>query len=63
MREKNVDVSLFDATTIIINNYEKEDNILKLYEHGKVLLPLMIHENYQSKLLSKDENWDDKYLN
>lgn len=59
-RSKNVDVSLFDATTKIINNYVDIDNILKLYEQEKVLLPLMIHENYQSKLLSKNENWDDK---
>ena len=31
-REKNVDVSLFDATSIILNSYESEDTILKLYE-------------------------------
>ena len=43
-RSKNVDVSLFDATTKIINNYIDIDNILKLYEQEKVLLPLMIHE-------------------
>ena len=59
-RSKNVDVSLFDATTKIINNYIDIDNILKLYEQEKVLLPLMIHENYQSKLLAREENWDDK---
>ena len=58
-REKNVDVSLFDATSIILNNYEKEDTILKLYEMEKVLLPLMIHENYTDKILKeKDTDWE-----
>ena len=56
-REKNVDVSLFDATSII-NNY-KEDTILKLYEMEKVLLPLMIHENYTDKILKeKETDWE-----
>jgi DNA polymerase III delta prime subunit len=59
-REKNVDVSLFDATKIILNNYEKEDNILKLYEMEKVLLPLMIHENYTNKVLKdKKSSWEE----
>ena len=58
-REKNVDVSLFDATSKILNSYENEDSILKLYEMEKVLLPLMIHENYPNKILQdKDISWE-----
>uniref|UniRef100_A0A6C0D9K0 DNA replication factor RFC1 C-terminal domain-containing protein n=1 Tax=viral metagenome TaxID=1070528 RepID=A0A6C0D9K0_9ZZZZ len=56
-REKNIDTGLFDATNKILNNYLDYDTIMKLYEFEKVLLPLMIHENYLRKVLykSKDE--------
>jgi len=52
-RYKNIDISLFDATEKILNNYLDYDTILKLYETEKVLLPLMIHENYYNKILNK----------
>ena len=53
-REKNIDIGLFDATNKILNNYIDYDNIIKLYEFEKVLLPLMIHENYIQKILYKN---------
>jgi replication factor C subunit 1 len=52
-REKNIDTGLFDATNKILNNYLDYDTIIKLYEFEKVLLPLMIHENYVRKVLYK----------
>jgi replication factor C subunit 1 len=52
-REKNIDTGLFDATNKILNNYLDYDTIIKLYEFEKVLLPLMIHENYIRKVLYK----------
>ena len=55
-REKNKDIGLFDSTLNIINNKIKYDEIFKLYESEKVLLPLNIHENYKKKILSKDKN-------
>jgi DNA polymerase III delta prime subunit len=59
-REKNIDIGLFDATSKILNNYLDNDTILKLYESEKVLLPLMIHENYIKKVLNKClDDWDD----
>jgi len=58
-REKNIDTGLFDATLQILNNYLEYDTILKLYEFEKVLLPLMIHENYIQKILYKNKSsWD-----
>jgi hypothetical protein len=58
-REKNVDVGLFDSTGRILNNYLDYDTIIKLYESEKVLLPLMIHENYLKKILNKNkDNWE-----
>ena len=51
-RIKNVDIGLFDSTTILLNSYVDYDSIMKLYESEKVLLPLMIHENYLKKIFS-----------
>lgn len=55
-KRKNKDISLFDATRMIINEDLKYDDINKLYEIEKVLLPLMIHENYQKKILKKSKD-------
>ncbi len=58
-REKNIDIGLFDATYKILNNYNDYETIMKLYENEKVLLPLMIHENYLNKVLNKTkEPWE-----
>ena len=58
-REKNIDVGLFDSTSRILNNYLDYETIMKLYESEKVLLPLMIHENYLKKILNKTkDSWD-----
>ena len=55
-REKNTDVGLFDSTCRILNNYLDYETIMKLYELEKVLLPLMIHENYPKKVLNKTKD-------
>ena len=55
-REKNIDVGLFDSTEKILNNYLDYETIIKLYESEKVLLPLMIHENYLKKILNKSKD-------
>jgi DNA polymerase III delta prime subunit len=49
-REKDIDIGLFNSTVQIINNYLPYDSIIKLYETEKVLLPLMIYENYLKKM-------------
>lgn len=59
-REKNVDIGLFVSTERILNNYLDYETIIKLYESEKVLLPLMIHENYLKKILNKSK---DSWLN
>ena len=55
-REKNIDVGLFDSTERILNNYLDYETIIKLYDSEKVLLPLMIHENYLKKILNKSKD-------
>jgi len=48
---KNIDIGLFESTDKILNYYLDYETIIKLYESEKVLLPLMIHENYIKKIL------------
>jgi DNA polymerase III delta prime subunit len=63
-RTKNIDTGLFDATNKILNNYLDYETIMKLYEFEKVLLPLMIHENYPKKILYKsNEEWSTSLYN
>jgi replication-associated recombination protein RarA len=52
-REKNMNIGLINSTKKILNNYLDYDTIIKLYETEKVLLPLLIHENYPKKVLNK----------
>ena len=58
-REKNIDIGLFESTSSIINNYSDYKDIYKLYESEKVLLPLMIHENYKKKVLTGKNDWNE----
>jgi replication factor C subunit 1 len=63
-REKNIDIGLFDSTERILNNYLDYETIMRLYEIEKVLLPLMIHENYLKKILTHSNNkWEDTIYN
>ena len=63
-REKNIDIGLFDSTERILNNYLDYETIIKLYESEKVLLPLMIHENYLKKNLNKSkDSWQNIIYN
>lgn len=54
--KKNIDIGLYDASLELINKYNCYDDIYRLYETEKVLLPLMIHENYYKKVISTDQN-------
>ena len=63
-REKNIDIGLFESTQRLLNNYLDYETIIKLYESEKVLLPLMIHENYLKKILNKSkDNWENIIYN
>ena len=59
--EKNIEVGLFDSTLKIINSYKDNNDIYKLYESEKVLLPLMIHQNYKKKIFKQNDlSYDEK---
>ena len=53
-QKKDKDISLFDATRELLNNYKNIDKCLNYYESEKVLLPLMIFENYPINLLNRN---------
>jgi replication factor C subunit 1 len=55
---KHTNIGLFDSTKRLLNYYLDYETIIKLYESEKVLLPLMIHENY-IRMLSNNNNKED----
>jgi len=50
-KKKDIDIDLFTATKKIFYNYENIGNCIRYYETEKVLLPLMIHQNYIDTIL------------
>ena len=62
-KQKNNELGLFDTTLEIINKNKTYDEINQYYENEKVLLPLMIHENYPKRVLNKSKLNTDDLLN
>jgi hypothetical protein len=62
-KEKHNDLGLFETTLELINKILSYEEINQLYENDKVLLPLMIHENYPKKVLLKSNNSSESVLN
>ena len=54
-RKKDEEISLFDATKFALQKYSSFTELQHLYMNEKVLLPLMIHENYINFMFSKYE--------
>ncbi len=46
MKKKDLDFDLFKATEKMLTEYKNIDTCIELYETEKVLIPLMMHENY-----------------
>ena len=59
-KKKNIDIGLFKSTKTIFNTYLNYYDIIRLYQVEKVLLPLMVHENYiKTILLNNNKNTKD----
>jgi len=54
-KQKYNELGLFETTLEIINNNKSYEEINQFYENEKVLLPLIIHENYPKKVLCKSK--------
>ena len=52
-KQKYNELGLFETTLEMVNSKKTYDEINQFYENEKVLLPLMIHENYPKKILNK----------
>lgn len=46
MKKKDLDFDLYKATNKMLTDYKDIETCLELYETEKVLMPLMVHENY-----------------
>ena len=54
MKKKDQDFDLYKSTEEMLVDYKDIDTCLELYDTEKVLMPLMIHENYY-KFIKKEE--------
>lgn len=59
--KKDIIIDLYKATDEILYKYNNIDTCLKLFETEKILLPLMIHQNYIQSVLANYKNNDEKY--
>jgi hypothetical protein len=54
MKKKDLDFDLYKATDKLLSDYKNIDTCIELYETEKVLIPLMIHENYHKFIVEKE---------
>ena len=60
--KKNKDISLFEATKFLVDEYKNINDCINLYKVDKVLVPLTIHENFYKSLLGRYSD-NNKILN
>lgn len=53
--KKDIDFTVFDAATQILNDYKGIKYILSLYESDRSLVSMIIHENYIKKIISNKD--------
>jgi len=54
MKKKDLDFDLYKATDKLLTDYKNIDTCIELYETEKVLIPLMIHENYHKYIIQQE---------
>jgi hypothetical protein len=54
MKDKNLDIILYKGTEDIMKNFKSIEQCMDLYDGERVLIPLMIHENYH-KFIEEDK--------
>lgn len=60
-KKKDEDFDLFKATDFILQRYNGIEDCIRYYETEKVLLPLMVHQNYIDVINHKCGNVDDRF--
>jgi len=61
--KKNLDLNSFDITDKIFSRFTGIEDILKLYDTDKSLLPMMVHENYIEMINAQNTNLINKMRN
>lgn len=61
--KKIIDLSSFDVTNKIFQSQTRVEEILKLYDTDKSLLPMMVHENYVTVVNAQNTNNANKMRN
>ena len=51
-KKKDIDTDLYTSTEVLLFKFKNIDECLRHYETEKVLLPLMVHENYIESVLT-----------
>ena len=59
-KNKDMDVHIFKASAQLILNYNNIDDCLRLYEGEKVIIPLVLHQNYINCIILYDHSKTDK---
>jgi ATPase family associated with various cellular activities (AAA)/Replication factor RFC1 C terminal domain len=57
-KTKDTDIDIYKSTADLILNYPGMDECLRLYSGEKVILPLMIHQNYPKCMIEYKNNSD-----
>ena len=52
-KKKDIDIGLYEASKEILDSYKSINSCMDLYETEKVLLPLMIYENYYKSMFAR----------
>lgn len=60
-KKKDTDIDLYRATNGLLYEYKNIDECLRYYETEKVLLPLMVHQNYCKSVIENHPNSDIQY--
>ena len=60
--KKDVDIDLYKATNELLYEYNNVDDCLRLFETEKVLLPLMIQQNYTNTILANQKTEKKRHI-
>ena len=66
-KKKDLDPGIYEATRMLLNDYENMESALTMYGEERATIPLMVHENYPNNIryqypkLSMDEQIDIAY--
>lgn len=60
-KKKDEDFDLFKAANMLLQKYENIESCIKYYETDKVVLPLMVQQNYLECITSKTTNELDRF--